>query len=133
MRPVSLTQRGFTLLEVLVAITVLALALGSLIKAGSQNALNAAYLRDRSYAHWVALNEVNRYRIGARSITEGHERGSAEMAGREWYWQATIQRHEQILSENLSVEAWRIEINVRDRNEVEQTPLATLIAYQPLP
>ena len=38
------SQSGFTLLEVLVALTILAVALAALVKAGSDHARNSAYL-----------------------------------------------------------------------------------------
>ena len=52
-------QRGFTLLEVMVALAILALTLGAMIQAGGASARNVAMLRDRTLASWVALNKVN--------------------------------------------------------------------------
>ncbi|MFO7808537.1 type II secretion system minor pseudopilin GspI, partial [Guyparkeria sp.] len=59
--PARRTSRGFTLLEVLVALVVLAVALGALIKAGSEHARNTAYLQERALAGWVAGNLVADY------------------------------------------------------------------------
>lgn len=56
-------ERGFTLLEVLVALAILAIALGALIKAGSTNTANAVYLRDKTFAHWVALNTITEMQV----------------------------------------------------------------------
>ena len=42
---------GFTLLEVLVAMTILAVALAALIKGGSDHSRNTLYLQERTLAH----------------------------------------------------------------------------------
>ena len=57
------TLRGFTLLEVLVALAVIAIALASIIKAVGTGAANASYLRDKTFAHWVAANRLAQMQI----------------------------------------------------------------------
>ena len=49
---------GFTLLEVLVALVVLALLLGAVIQATGNYTANQVYLRDRIFAEWVAHNQL---------------------------------------------------------------------------
>lgn len=52
-------QPGFTLLEVLVALAVLAIAMGAIIHAATQSINTVATLRDQTFASWVTLNQVN--------------------------------------------------------------------------
>lgn len=84
--------RGFTLIEVLVALFVLVLALGALqLRIGSYID-NAAYLRDKTVANWVALNQLELLRIARRlgvAPPVGNQEGSVGMAGRNWYWTLT--------------------------------------------
>lgn len=85
-------QRGFTLLEVLVALAILATALGAAIKVASENAANAAYLRDRTHAHWVAANQINRFQADLEPLPEsGPLDGVERLGGRDWFWQATLE------------------------------------------
>ncbi len=74
------------------ALAVLALALGTLIKVGGDNANNAAYLRDKTFAHWVAMNQVSELRLEEQWPATGIRRGDSEMGGREWHWQAEISK-----------------------------------------
>jgi general secretion pathway protein I len=78
--------RGFTLLEVLVALAVLAVALSALVKAGSENAASTAYLRDKTLAQWVALNAVTDWQVRDEWPATGKREGFATMAGEEWEW-----------------------------------------------
>lgn len=79
---------GFTLLEVLVALAVLALALSASIHAATQSIISTEILRDRSLASWVALNEINQRLINpAPWPDEGTEHGTHELAQRTWYWE----------------------------------------------
>jgi len=77
---------GFTLLEVLIALAVLAIALSALLKAGSQNAENAIYLRDKTLAHWVAMNVLTEIQVGQRPLEGDEQQGPMMMAEREWFW-----------------------------------------------
>ncbi|MEO5376571.1 MAG: type II secretion system minor pseudopilin GspI [Magnetococcus sp. DMHC-6] len=80
---------GFTLIEVLVALVVLAVALSALVEASGNYTHNAAYLQERTLAHWVAMNQVVEQQTtgkGAVEILKGEE----EMAGRKWFWTVTI-------------------------------------------
>jgi general secretion pathway protein I len=122
-------QGGFTLLEVLVAVAILGVALGALIKVGSDNAANTAYLRDRTYAHWVGLNQVTRYQVGLEAVHSGTRRGVSEMADRRWYWQATLS-DEDVRVEGIALEGLtRLEVEVRDRDDADAAPLARVVGF----
>ncbi|MGD2117893.1 MAG: type II secretion system minor pseudopilin GspI [Chromatiales bacterium] len=84
------TQRAFTLLEVLVAMTILALCMIALIQTVSQAASSESHLEDKVLAQWVALNQITGLQLQENAYTAGTLQGSEIMAGREWYWQANI-------------------------------------------
>ena len=73
------SSRGFTLLEVLVALTVLAVALGALVKAGSDHARNTGYLQERTLAHWAGSNLLAEYESGMRPASDGELKGETNM------------------------------------------------------
>src|SRR5690606_11830649 len=72
-------QRGFTLLEVLVALTVLAVALAALVKTGADHARNSAYLQERTLAHWAGQNLLTEFQTGMRVVAEGGRTGDISM------------------------------------------------------
>ena len=88
----SRKSKGFTLIEVLVAVAVLALAMGAVLVSGSQYADNAIYMRDKTFASWVAHNVLNEWHIQQKWPKVGNEEGETEMAGRDWYWTAEISK-----------------------------------------
>lgn len=79
---------GFTLLEVLVALAVLAIAMGAIINAATQSIANTAALRDQTLAGWVALNQVSERLLDPEPWPEeGSRDGRVELANRAWRWQ----------------------------------------------
>ncbi|MEH6593217.1 MAG: type II secretion system minor pseudopilin GspI [Halioglobus sp.] len=116
---------GFTLIEVMVALAVVAVALPALMVALYQQIDGTAYLRDKSLAHMVAANKLTEIRIVAestRSLPLGRESGLQEMAGREWYWWLES-------SETEVPDFHRLEIKVAGAEENEDEPLITLAAF----
>ncbi len=82
-------QLGFTLLEVLVALAVLAIAMGAIIHAATQSINTVATLRDQTFASWVALNQVNALLLERKPWPEeGSRTGNVELANRAWRWEA---------------------------------------------
>ena len=113
--------RGFTLIEVLVALAVLAIALSAIIKTMSSNTLNSIYLRDRTLAGWVALNKVTELQLAAAWPSEGKTDGSTVMGNHEWFWEAEIKT-----TPDNDVDT--ITLRVRDKRDAEN-PVTTLQAY----
>ena len=87
-------DRGFTLLEVLVALTVVSLALAALISTSGSQASSAAYLKQKTLAHWVAMNEMTKLQVEQAWLSESDSKGSTQMAGTEWFWTRTVKETE---------------------------------------
>lgn len=77
------TRRGFTLVEVLVAVAVLGIAMAAVIKATAENGANASYLRDKSFAHWIASNQLAEMQLSG-TWGDGGQDSNREFAGRKW-------------------------------------------------
>jgi general secretion pathway protein I len=79
-------SRGFTLLEVMVAMAVLAIALAAVIDKTIESGSNVSYLRERTLAHWVAENTLAEMQA-MEEWREGRQTGKTEFAGKQWYWE----------------------------------------------
>ncbi len=87
-------QRGFTLLEVLIALTILAVAIGALVQSSVAHTRNATYLRDRTFALWVAENLLTEWQLAESWPGLGKRSGDTEFAGQRWYWDREVQKVE---------------------------------------
>ncbi|MBK1733775.1 type II secretion system protein GspI [Halorhodospira abdelmalekii] len=127
-------SRGFTLMEVLVAVAILATALAATIRLGSQAAGNTFELRERAYAGWVAENELTRVQAGIVPLRGPEQRsGSSEMAGREWTWELNARVATPPLPIDLELPGLlELEIEVFRAGET-QRPLAVRSAWYRVP
>ena len=118
---------GFTLIEVMVALAVVALALPALLFTLSQHIDGAAYLRDKSMAHAVAANKLSEVRIltlARGDLLKGRESGVVTMGERDWYWWMESKVTEVPLF-------YRLQIDVALREEDVNSPLYSLVAFLP--
>lgn len=83
-------HRGFTLLEVLIALAIVALAVGALLGTVTSSASNVIYLKDKTLAEWVALNRLTEIRIAQQMPDKGRRTGNTDMAGMHWQWEEEV-------------------------------------------
>ena len=114
---------GFTLLEVLVALAVLALSMGAVIKATSDYTNNQSYLRDRTMALWVARNVLVQFQVDREWPDVGERKGTQEMGSREWRWLAVTSQTDEEELRRLDVEVFPIE------SEDDDLPLSVLSGF----
>jgi general secretion pathway protein I len=82
--------RGFMLLEVMLAVLFLALALGAGIFSTGRFAANAAVLREKTVALWVAHNRLTEIGLEPAWPSVGKSDGEVTMAGVDWRWEVEV-------------------------------------------
>jgi len=106
----SRSKRGFTLLEVLIALAIVAMSVGALLGTITSSASNVSYLKDKTLAEWVALNRLTEIRIAQQMESPGKRTGNAEMGGMRWQWEQDITE--------LPIEGmFRVEVRARPTGE----------------
>ncbi|AEF99351.1 type II secretion system minor pseudopilin GspI [Methylomonas methanica] len=113
-------QTGFTLLEVLIALSILAILMTGLIKIAANNTQNLWFLENTTLAEQVAQNRLLQLRL-AENKPETDD-GWEEMAGRRWYWQVS-----RAVAHSLGDGVWRYRVQVF--LEGEKTAYVDLVGY----
>ncbi|ERU93873.1 TPA: GspI family T2SS minor pseudopilin variant XcpV [Pseudomonas aeruginosa] len=82
--------RGFTLLEVLVALAIFAMVAASVLSASARSLQNASRLEDKTLAMWIADNRLNELQLEQTPPSSGRNQGELEFAGRRWEWRTQV-------------------------------------------
>lgn len=120
-------QRGFTLVEVMVALAVVALALPAMIGAMVTTTDATAHMRDKALAQWVATNQMTEMRL--RSTLRGDmprdgSRGEVEMAGQTWFWVLKTEK-----TEVPGLLRWHIRVSDVALKSVEDSAVSELNSF----
>jgi general secretion pathway protein I len=103
---VTTAAKGFTLMEVLIALLIVSLGMLAVIEAVSQAASNTGYLRDKTIAHWVAMNRITELRLQRQAPSVGETTGEVEMANQRWRWHSTVSQTP--VASIMRMRAWRM-------------------------
>ena len=81
---------GFTLIEVMVALSIVALSLTAVTASISQMINAAESMRNRTYASWIAQNRITELRLAAAAPEVGSSNGEVQYANTDWSWRAVV-------------------------------------------
>jgi general secretion pathway protein I len=81
---------GFTLLEVLIALAVIASALTAIVASANVHLDVQSRLREQRLASWVMANALAELRMREPWPVTGRREGGEEMAGQRFSWQADV-------------------------------------------
>lgn len=87
---VQLRCKGFTLIEVMVALSIVALSLTAVAASMVQMIDAANTMRDRTYASWIAQNKITEIRLAADSPEVSASSGEVDYANTTWEWRAVV-------------------------------------------
>lgn len=107
-------QKAFTLLEVLVAMSVLAIGMLTLVKVSTQNTIQTSYLKEKTFAHWVAVNKMNEVKLESSWPDKGKSSGTVTMANRDWYWKLKVSDYGKTSEKTRILE---LDVRLEERNE----------------
>ena len=116
------SSKGFSLIEVVIALAVLAIALSALINSTSKATANTIGLRDKTMAHWVAMNKMAQIRLSGRWLEPGIKKSKSELAEREWEVETTI-------GGTPEPSIRRVDIRVRQPGDPKETSLTLLTGF----
>jgi len=85
------SSKGFTLIEVLVAMTIIAVGVSALVSSAAASAWRADYLREREFGRWVASNVLAELQVVPAWPSIGSKNTEVDMGALTWYVKTTTQ------------------------------------------
>ncbi len=113
-------QQGFTLIEVLIAVAIVAIGLAAIITEVSRDMQYAHLLRTRTVAQWVAMNKITEWQVSHEWPAPGEKKGETEMARHTWYWRINVSATD---DKNIR----RLDVEVAEQQDSEAA--TSLLAY----
>ena len=118
-----MSVRGFTLLEVLVALAILSIGLAAATRAIAWSTDSTDALRTRQMADWVAQNQLAMLRASHKPPPSDVQTGETVQGGQTYLWQQE--------SSSLGQMPFH-QVTIRVSKTGAQAPLSRLTAYLPV-
>jgi len=103
------------------ALAIVATGIAALTKAGVDYANSANYLRDKTFARWVASDKLTELQVANAWPELGKDEGERELAGQTWFWRVVTEKVEDPMLRQVTIQ-------VR-RNESATGALSTLTGF----
>lgn len=120
-------HRGFTLVEVLVALIIVGLALPAMISAISGVVDSTSRMEKQIHAGWIAQNVLAEIRLTKQlqnQVPKTRQRDTIEFAGQEWDWLVDVTETETIVGK-----VYRFDIKVGEKGAADKEWLAVLSGF----
>ena len=116
-------QSGFTLIEVMLAMAVFAIAGVALLGVADNNYRHISLLEEKMLANWVASNQLVELSLATTWPPKNNRKGNVDMAGRTWYWQQKV-----VKTDNDLLRQVIMEVRVNEDDELVSASLATYLS-----
>ena len=85
---------AFTLLEILVALAILAIAFLAILRTTESNIANSIHVKKSLAAHWIAMNVLSKLELGLiEKPADGNDvSANVSMLNSQWHWVAHIDK-----------------------------------------
>lgn len=127
MRKLYRKARGFTLVEVLVALIIVGVALPAMIGAISTVVDSTTRMEKQIHAGWIAQNVLAEIRLTKElenKVPKTRQRDTLEYAGQQWDWQVDVSEQESIAGK-----VYRFDIKVGEQGAEDKQWLAVLSGF----
>lgn len=115
-------QRAFTLIEVMLAMAVFAIAGVALLGATDANLTGMSRIEDQTLAQWVAANQLVEANLVQQWPPQNNKKGEQALAGITWYWQQKV-----VATTDQNMKAITIEVRKSLDSESAITSLTTYV------
>jgi len=119
----SVGQKGFTLIEVMLAMGVFAIAGVALLGASANNFRHISHLENKMFASWVASNQLVSASISDKWPPKNNLKGEVELAGKQWFWLQQVKK-----TTDKDMRAVIIEVRINEGDELAVTSLTTYLS-----
>lgn len=117
---------GFTLIEVMVALVIVSLALAGVAASMGQMIDTANTMRDRTFASWIAQNQIAEMRLAGVIPEVGESSDEVDYANTTWVWTANV-------SETGVENLLRVEVSVSYAGSDDRIRQVTGFIGEPVP
>jgi len=84
------SQKGMTLIEVMVALAIFAVAALSIVNMAGEHIRSLSYLEQKNIGLWIANNHLTQVNLDNQFPALGAKNGKLEYAGITWFWQQKV-------------------------------------------
>ena len=123
------TNAGFSLVEVMFALFLVALVIGVASEVAGNSVRNVTSMKEATFARWVALNQIDTYKIeraqaGPNGVMPADTaEGETEMGNMQWRWEREL-----VASNSTDLRELRVTV-YRTDNDADDEPVITVKGY----